>query len=83
LFVSLKIVAALVEWQCRGGEDYAAPVGFCFCALSHINIVSGLGHIFVFKCFCLLGFVRLRSPDIEGVPLPRDVKDSLNVSTFF
>jgi hypothetical protein len=27
--------------------------------------------------------VRLRSPDIEGVPLPRDVKDSLNVSTFF
>ena len=27
--------------------------------------------------------MRLRSPDIEGVPLPRDVKDSLNVSTFF
>ena len=51
--------------------------------ISHISIVSGLSHIFVFKWFCLLGFVRLRSPDIEGVPLPRDVKDSFNVSTFF
>ena len=64
-------------------QSSCCPVGFCCCARSHIGAVSGLGHIFVFKCFCLLGFVRLRSPDIEGVPLPRDVEDLLDVSTFF
>ncbi len=85
-FVSLTIAAAFVRhvapkgWQCRGGEVHADRLVSVFYALW---IVSGLGHIFVFKCFCLLGFLRLRSPDIEGVPLPRDVKDSLNVSTFF
>ena len=52
------------------GEVYAVPVGFCSFALSRISIVSGLGHIFVFNWFCLLGFVRLRSPDIEGVLCP-------------
>jgi hypothetical protein len=40
-------------------------------------------HLCIQMFFCLLGFVCLRSPDIEGVPLPRDVNDSLNVSTFF
>ena len=68
-------------WQCRGGEVDA--VQLVSVVISHISIVSGLGHIFVFNWFCLLGFVRLRSPDIEGVPLPRDVEDLLNVSTFF
>ena len=56
---------------------------FMFLFSLHISTVFGSGHIVVFKCFCLLGFVRLWSPDIEGVPLPRDVKDSFNVSTFF
>jgi hypothetical protein len=49
----------------------------------HISVVFGSGRIFVFKVFCLLGFVRLRSPDVECLPLARDVKDSLNVSVFF
>ena len=74
-------IKAVYKHESPGRQDLT--VGFWFCALSHISIVSGLGHIFVFNWFCLLGFVRLRSPDIEGVPLPRDVKDSFNVSTFF
>ena len=85
----MKIAAAFVRhvapkgWQCRGGEVYAVPVGFCSFALSRISIVSGLGHIFVFKVFLSFRFRALAVTRYSRRALPRDVKDSLNVSTFF